>query len=67
MAFFDNPVQYLREQGAHGLTLSGGKSEGARIGSVAPSRRPPGRAMLTDRRIKPMQVRPAYQPPHADR
>lgn len=66
-SMYEPVMQYLREQGAHGLTLSGDKSEGALIGSVTPSRQPPGRAMLTGRRIKPLQVQLAYQPPHADR
>ncbi|WP_328624438.1 type VII secretion protein EccCb [Streptomyces sp. NBC_00353] len=66
-SMYEPVMQYLREQGAHGLTLSGDKSEGALIGSVIPSRQPPGRATLTGRRIKPLQVQLAYQPPPVDR
>ncbi|MFE9612935.1 type VII secretion protein EccCb [Streptomyces sp. NPDC006012] len=62
-AMYEPVMQYLRDQGARGLTLSGDKSEGALIGSVTPHRRPPGRATLTDRRHLPRQVQLAYQPP----
>ena len=64
-SMYEPVMQYLREQGARGLTLSGDKSEGALIGSVIPHRRPPGRATLTGRRNMPRQVQLAYQPPRA--
>ncbi|MEU0836613.1 type VII secretion protein EccCb [Streptomyces sp. NPDC005969] len=64
-SMYEPVMQYLREQGARGLTLSGDKSEGALIGSVTPHRRPPGRATLTGRRGMPRQVQLAYQPPRA--
>jgi S-DNA-T family DNA segregation ATPase FtsK/SpoIIIE len=64
-AMYEPFLQSLREQGAHGLTLSGDKSEGPLIGSVVPFRRQPGRATLTGRRTGVRQVQLAYQPPHA--
>ncbi|MFG2882319.1 type VII secretion protein EccCb [Streptomyces sp. NPDC048297] len=65
-SMFEPIMQYMREQGVHGLTLSGDKSEGALIGSVIPSRQPPGRATLTGRRNVPRQVQLAYQPPRSE-
>ncbi|MFF5715016.1 type VII secretion protein EccCb [Streptomyces sp. NPDC012756] len=62
-SMYEPVMQYLREQGARGLTLSGDKSEGALIGSVTPHRRPPGRGTLTGRRDLPRQVQLAFQPP----
>jgi len=39
----------MRELGAQGVVLSGDASEGALLGSVRPSRRPPGRGTLVTR------------------
>ncbi|MCD9873238.1 type VII secretion protein EccCb [Streptomyces guryensis] len=39
----------MRELGAQGIVLSGDPSEGALLGSVKPSRRPPGRGTLVTR------------------
>jgi S-DNA-T family DNA segregation ATPase FtsK/SpoIIIE len=64
-SMYEPVMQYLREQGARGLTLSGDKSEGALIGSVTPHHRPPGRATLTGRRDMPRQVQLAYLPSRA--
>ncbi|MFG2733633.1 type VII secretion protein EccCb [Streptomyces harbinensis] len=64
-SMFEPIMQYLREQGTYGLTLSGDKAEGSLIGSVTPRRQPPGRATLTSRRGSPRQVQLAYLPPHA--
>ncbi|WP_030607875.1 type VII secretion protein EccCb [Streptomyces sclerotialus] len=64
-SMFEPMMQYLREQGAHGLTLSGDKSEGPLIGSVIPHRQSPGRATLTGRRNIPRQVQLAYQLPRS--
>ncbi|MGW5062928.1 type VII secretion protein EccCb [Streptomyces sp. NPDC004096] len=64
-SMFEPIMQRLGELGAHGLTLSGDKSEGPLIGSVTPRRQPPGRATFTGRRNMPRQVQLAYQPPHA--
>ncbi|QDY77262.1 type VII secretion protein EccCb [Streptomyces qinzhouensis] len=65
-ALYEPLLQYLREQGAPGLMLSGDRSEGAFFGSVPPSRQPPGRGTLSGRRNRSRQVQLAYLPPRSD-
>jgi S-DNA-T family DNA segregation ATPase FtsK/SpoIIIE len=65
-SMYEPVMQRLVELGAHGLMLSGDKSEGSLFGSVAPFHQSPGRAMFTGRRNPPRQVQLAYQPAGAD-
>ncbi|MGW1276327.1 type VII secretion protein EccCb [Streptomyces tsukubensis] len=62
-ALYEPLLQYLRDQGAPALMLSGDRSEGALFGSVRLSRQPPGRGTLTGRRGRPRQVQLAYRQP----
>jgi DNA segregation ATPase FtsK/SpoIIIE, S-DNA-T family len=49
-AMFDPIIQRAREMGSPGVIMSGGKDEGALIGSVKPQGQPPGRGFFVERR-----------------
>ncbi|MEW1550628.1 type VII secretion protein EccCb [Streptomyces tsukubensis] len=65
-ALYEPLLQYLREQGAPALLLSGDRSEGPLFGPVPLSRQPPGRGTLTGARglrRRARQVQLAYRRP----
>ncbi|SCL20949.1 DNA segregation ATPase FtsK/SpoIIIE, S-DNA-T family [Micromonospora pallida] len=49
-SLFEPVVQRLRDLGTPGLLLSGSRDEGALLADVKPSKQPPGRGQLVDRR-----------------
>ncbi|MDX3746633.1 type VII secretion protein EccCb [Streptomyces sp. AK08-02] len=61
-ALYEPFVARLKELGAQGLMLSGDPTEGFLLGSVKPTRQPPGRGTLVTRRAT-HGVQLAYPPP----
>ncbi|WP_405823668.1 type VII secretion protein EccCb [Streptomyces sp. NBC_01390] len=61
-ALYEPFVTRLKDLGAQGLMLSGDPNEGFLLGSVKPTRQPPGRGTLVTRRAT-QGVQLAYPPP----
>ncbi|TYC24470.1 type VII secretion protein EccCa [Micromonospora sp. MP36] len=59
-SLFEPVVQRLRDLGTPGLLLSGSRDEGALLGDVKPSKQPPGRGQLVDRRTGVSLVQVAW-------
>jgi len=62
-ALYEPVVQRLRELASPGLVLSGARDEGALVGDVKPSPRPPGQGVFVTRRAAPAVVQVAWLPP----
>jgi S-DNA-T family DNA segregation ATPase FtsK/SpoIIIE len=61
-ALFEPVLQRLRELGTPGVLLSGAKDEGALIGGVKPSPRPPGQGLYVGRRGDASVIQVAWLP-----
>ncbi|MFG1891168.1 type VII secretion protein EccCa [Micromonospora sp. NPDC049051] len=59
-SLFEPVVQRLRDLGTPGLLLSGSRDEGALLADVKPSKQPPGRGQLVDRRTGVSLVQVAW-------
>ena len=62
-SLFETFLSRLREIGSPGIVMSGEREEGALIGTVRPTRLPPGRGFLVNRRDGSRLVQLAWLPP----
>ncbi|RAY11457.1 type VII secretion protein EccC [Actinomadura craniellae] len=59
-ALFDPAIQRLKDMAAPALIMSGNREEGALFGDIRPTRLPPGRGTLVDRRSGARLVQTAW-------
>jgi S-DNA-T family DNA segregation ATPase FtsK/SpoIIIE len=62
-SLFETFLSRLREIGSPGIVMSGEREEGVLLGTVRPSRLPPGRGFLVNRREGSRLVQLAWLPP----